>query len=114
MSDNNYFEAKVWMKSKMGEDDMGMFINEQPEGGFKWDFLDFDPGSDDYSYLFIHNFSIDDARTIGKEIENLQLQNKIMREVLGEIGKDESAFSFGEAKFKRIAREALEKVKELE
>ena len=34
---------KGWMKSAPGEDDYTMFVNEQPDGGFKWEFIDYTP-----------------------------------------------------------------------
>ena len=47
------FEAIGYMKAVVGENDFYMFINEQPQGGFKWTFLDFKP-EDDYNYRPIY------------------------------------------------------------
>lgn len=67
---NKYFEAKIWMKSKQGENDFSMFINEQPEGGFKWQFLDYEPeDKENYSPLIVHNFTLSDIVDIQKELE---------------------------------------------
>ena len=68
-----YFEAKIWMKSKQGENDYSMFINEQPEGGFKWEFLDFEPiDKENYSPLIVHNFTIADLESIQTKLSDLQ------------------------------------------
>jgi hypothetical protein len=41
---------KIWMK----ENDACMFINEAPEGGFSWDFLDYKPDNDqEYRELIV-------------------------------------------------------------
>ena len=43
-----------WMKSKLHKDDFGMWLNEQPSGGFKWEFLDFEPeDKENYRKIFI-------------------------------------------------------------
>ena len=43
-----------WMKSKDGEDDYWMWVNEQPNGGFKWTFLDFEPkDKENYKKIYV-------------------------------------------------------------
>jgi hypothetical protein len=44
-----------WMRSKMpGENKFGMWINEQPNGGFEWNFLDYKPKDEkNYTKIFI-------------------------------------------------------------
>lgn len=47
-------EYAVWMKSNPGEDALGMFINEYPNGGFEWTFLDYEPeDSENYTKVYI-------------------------------------------------------------
>jgi hypothetical protein len=41
------------MKAVVGENDFYMFVNEQPKGGFKWEFLDYKP-EDDHNYRPIY------------------------------------------------------------
>lgn len=56
-----------WMKSKPGQNSYGMWINEQPNGGFRWEFLDFKPAShENYSKIFITPY---DFRTISIQPE---------------------------------------------
>jgi len=78
------FESKIYMKSKQGENDFSMFINEQPSGGFKWEFLDFNPESEDYSSLYVHNFSLVDIEEVNKELaeKNKQLELSQKREAI--------------------------------
>lgn len=46
--------ATCYMKSVPGNNDYSMFINEQPEGGFKWEFLDYEPDDkQNYSPVYI-------------------------------------------------------------
>lgn len=47
------FEAIGYMRAVVGENDFYMFINEQPQGGFKWTFLDHKP-EDDHNYRPIY------------------------------------------------------------
>ena len=43
-----------YMKSVPGEDDFSMFVNEYPDGGFEWKFLDFKPeDSENYRPIYI-------------------------------------------------------------
>lgn len=54
MKDSNYppapslddeIEVVGWMRASPGSDDYSMLINERPDGGFEWRFLDFKPES---------------------------------------------------------------------
>ncbi len=44
-----------WMREKLpGEGDYGMWLNEQPDGGFAWEFLDYRPDDEEnYVKIFI-------------------------------------------------------------
>lgn len=43
-----------WMRSVDGSDDFGMWLNEQPNGGFAWEFLDFEPDYfNEYQKIYI-------------------------------------------------------------
>jgi len=43
-----------WMRSKAPKDDYGMWLNEQPNGGFGFEFLDFKPEDEEnYTKIFI-------------------------------------------------------------
>lgn len=48
-----------WMRSN----EHGMWINEQPNGGFRWEFLDYEPG-DNYTKIYI---AACDPRTASSE-----------------------------------------------
>jgi hypothetical protein len=69
------FECIGYMKHKMpGEDDFGMFVNENSGtsiGGFKWEFQDNCPDlPHEYGRIFVHLISIDELRRkIRHEIE---------------------------------------------
>jgi len=82
---SEYFEAKIWMKSKQGENDYSMFINEQPEGGFKWSFLDFDPEDEvNYKSLIVHNFTLADIEEIEKVITHLKKEIEELKSLIKE------------------------------
>ena len=82
---SEYFEAKIWMKSKQGENDYSMFINEQPEGGFKWSFLDFDPEDEvNYKSLIVHNFTLADIEEIEKAITHLKKEIEELKSLIKE------------------------------
>jgi len=51
-----------WMKSKPGQDQFGMWINEQPNGGFKWSFLDYRPDNEN-EYIKIYILATDPRLT---------------------------------------------------
>lgn len=64
---DKYFECIGYMKHTLpGEDDFGMFLNENSygsTGGFEWKFLDFCPDlPHEYGRIFIHTLSIDELR----------------------------------------------------
>lgn len=70
MSDNDKkpIEYVCYMKSKEGEDDICMFINEYPNGGFKWDFLDYKPEDiENYTPIYIYRESPLNAYLAEKE-----------------------------------------------
>ena len=48
-----------WMRELLpGEGQFGMWRNEQPDGGFKWKFLDYKP-EDEHNYRKIYISAID-------------------------------------------------------
>lgn len=64
--DRKVFECIGYMKSKPGEDDFTVFINENSyggTGGFKWEFQDFCPDlPHEYGRIFIHTMSYDEIK----------------------------------------------------
>ena len=57
MSENSEFVTTVWMKSKQGENEFSMFVNENFEhghGGYAFEVLDFEPEkSEEYTKLYV-------------------------------------------------------------
>lgn len=71
-----------WMREKIpGEADFGMWLNEQPNGGFKWSFLDFKPEDvENYCRIWI---SANNPKLLrDKTIEDLESKLAKYRETL--------------------------------
>ena len=68
-----------YMKSVPGENDLSMFINEAPEGGFEWKFLDYKPEDmENYTPVYI---SLSHPHT-GKDIEAIEAERDIYHKQL--------------------------------
>lgn len=72
-------ETIGYMRSVGGNDDYGMFVNERPEGGFEWKFLDFKPEDiENYKPIYIsltpqaRSESQNRIKELEKEIEELK------------------------------------------
>lgn len=97
-----------YMKSKPGEDDLTMLINEYPDGGFKWTFLDYEPDDkENYTKIFIYGQSMLAAyaklTSERDELERKYIElNVASNELLFNCEKLEAKLA--------VAREALEKV----
>lgn len=54
-----------WMECKDGDNAYSMWLNEQPNGGFKWQFLDYKP-SDEENYRKIYILANDPRAASGE------------------------------------------------
>lgn len=62
-------EFKCWMRSAPGADDYSMFVNEQPNGGFKWEFWDFEMPAEMFKPIYI---SLEPREVLPDEISDSQ------------------------------------------
>lgn len=76
-----YKEHVCYMKSKDGENQFYMFINEYPDGGFKFEFLDYQPKDlENYTPIYIYTKSVLPALARIAELEESNRLLKIANE----------------------------------
>ena len=56
-----------WMRSEDGKNQFGMWINEQPNGGFEFSFLDFKP-DDEMNYRKIYILAEDPRECVEEHL----------------------------------------------
>lgn len=68
LGEQSLFQTRIWFKSVPGNNDFSMFVNQAPIGGFEYKILDFEPkDTENYTPMFVHNFSVSDLQQISDE-----------------------------------------------
>lgn len=79
-----------YMKSKPGEDDYCMFVNEiRSGGGFEWKFLDFEPEDiENYRRIYISLLEPDSPDVIASLVREVKMQRELLERAKKMIGID--------------------------
>ena len=109
MSENNEFVTTVWMKSKQGENEFSMFVNENFQyghGGYAFEVLDFEPEKpEDYTKLYVtlvnmypYILEVDDKnKELKDQLTTANKRIEVLEEVLKQVQRNSEMLT--ESKF---------------